>query len=231
MILQCSQCETRYSVPDAAFGKQGRKFRCASCGYSWFAEPPVKIAAPVTLQEIFPDPTVVEIEKPEEERIKPLPRPKAVRIYPVKTLRRIVILLLCLVLIAYPVASRKTLLTRYPEFSAVFGLFGIYNANDLAIADVKIAKAPAENKAIRINIDCAIINPSEIDQRAPQITASLVDEKGVRIKRVGVLSESGQKVVANDSFPCKTLTFDMKENEAETIRLDMADRLDLLLRK
>ncbi len=40
MILGCPNCATRFVVPPAAIGPEGRRVRCAKCSHVWHAEPP-----------------------------------------------------------------------------------------------------------------------------------------------------------------------------------------------
>jgi predicted Zn finger-like uncharacterized protein len=45
MILECTQCNARYLVPDTAIGAEGRTVRCANCRHSWFQAPALPAAA------------------------------------------------------------------------------------------------------------------------------------------------------------------------------------------
>ncbi len=87
MLLVCPSCRTRYVVPDAAIGVDGRQVRCANCKHSWFqggavlpvAPAPSIVAPPVAAPEPpFPEPPLPEpqlAEPVEREEAPPPPVP------------------------------------------------------------------------------------------------------------------------------------------------------------
>lgn len=78
MILECSQCRTRYLVPDRAIGAEGRTVRCASCKHSWFQEPVAAVQrAPQVGELAFAGASNVGEAPPRSTRLAEAPKPKA----------------------------------------------------------------------------------------------------------------------------------------------------------
>ncbi|KPF62064.1 zinc-ribbon domain-containing protein [Porphyrobacter sp. AAP60] len=74
MIIACPACNTRYAVPEAAIGSEGRTVRCAKCKHSWFQDPPaLDLVQPL---EDAPAPPP-ETAAPSPEAPAPPPEPEA----------------------------------------------------------------------------------------------------------------------------------------------------------
>lgn len=83
MIIACPACGTRYAVPDAAIGSDGRTVRCAKCKHSWFQDPqvldlenPVDAAAAPPRAAAAPTPPPAT---PAPEPAMPQPEPESPR--------------------------------------------------------------------------------------------------------------------------------------------------------
>ncbi|MES2337024.1 MAG: zinc-ribbon domain-containing protein [Pseudomonadota bacterium] len=78
MILECTQCASRYLVPDTAIGAEGRTVRCANCRHSWFQPPALLDLSASARVDVAPAPhpgPVPRTAAPEPEP-EPAPAPR-----------------------------------------------------------------------------------------------------------------------------------------------------------
>lgn len=71
MIIACPACSTRYVVPDASIGVDGRTVRCAKCKHSWHQDGPE-----LNLADFVAKPAAQQTPPPATPPAQPKPREK-----------------------------------------------------------------------------------------------------------------------------------------------------------
>ena len=67
MILNCPNCQTRYLVPSAAIGVEGREVRCAKCSYEWFQDPSEETSLENSYEEDVQQGLNASIDEPQDK--------------------------------------------------------------------------------------------------------------------------------------------------------------------
>ncbi|WP_084583536.1 zinc-ribbon domain-containing protein [Sphingomonas azotifigens] len=235
MILECSQCGSRYEVPDTAIGPDGRTVRCANCKHSWFqAPPPLELATPAPP----PPPPVAEPPAPlaaAPEMPPPLPRtiaaePEAPDYDPFDEpapprrsgMRWTLAALVALVSVL--LGGAALLYWKAPQLLTQLGL-PIGGANtSLVFSDKNVAlQARADGSKLFI-VSGKVLNPTGSAQHVPDIRIRLIDAQGVEVYSWRI-TPATRTLDPQASFEFNGAKVDVPGG-AKTVQLSFASELD-----
>ena len=231
MILECTECRTRYLVADAAIGPDGRTVRCASCKHSWFQAPaPLDLvnraanasAEPATPASYSPAPAHPEDSAargaaamgadadydafahrpPFRPRRNPANRQTATAIAAG---------------VAMLVGVAAILYSGAPGFASQLGL--LHPAETpLKLEQYPVDRRPMTNGSELFAVSGRIVNPSPTRQRVPDIRAELRDVQG-RLVYSWMITPQERMLLPNGSLEFYSAKFDVPRNSK---RLDFS---------
>ena len=172
MILQCSNCGSRFQVDAEAVGVTGRRVRCGRCRHEWWAR-----AMPEPLANAEAIAPVSDVARP----IPPGSNLPALREAPWRRRARWFGWALFVLVVAGIVAaavSRERIVLRYPASERIFAAFGVQPrdpADGISVVDV-ISGSQVDAGTVMLVVEGRIENVAQGTRRVPQLRATLYDE-------------------------------------------------------
>lgn len=170
MILECTECRSRYLVPDAAIGADGRMVRCANCKHSWYQPP----AAADVMQAAKDRRAAQAAVAPEPARVETPDYSGPSRRARRDPARKWTMLALAAG-VTMSVAVAGILWSGNPGIASQLGLPVSAGETPLVIADKTIDRRDLTTGNELFAVSGKVVNPTDTRQRIPDIRADLRD--------------------------------------------------------
>lgn len=171
MILECTECHSRYLVPDTAIGAEGRTVRCANCKHSWYQPPAVAGMVQRAKERIVADAqstaAVTNAPEPEPE----WDRDRRPRRDPARRWTMIALA----AGVTMTIAAAGILWTGNPGIASQLGLPVAASETPLVFADKAIDRRDLTTGNELFAVSGKVLNPTDTRQRIPNIRADLRD--------------------------------------------------------
>jgi len=213
LILQCSECQARYLLPDNAVGVSGRTVRCARCSHTWF-QPPTEESAKEALASL--DEMLSEI------KIAPKPIPKGSNLPAVKK-RKAPHPMVVGTGVAAVAAILSILLFAAPQF------VGLPRSQGLMLGDVGIVKV-ADDKNLAYQISGVIVNMGDHPKVVPNLRVTLVDDNGMPLQYWDFGGDINA-IEPTKSVPFSTGNLPIRFSKGTRFVVELGNPLELALRR
>lgn len=172
MILQCSNCGSRFQVEAEAIGITGRRVRCGRCRHEWWAR---AMPEPVARTPAIEPPS--DVPRP----IPPGSNLPALREAPWRRRARRFGWALFVLMVASIVAaavSRERIILAYPASERIFAAFGVQPrdpADGISVVDI-VSGSQVDAGTVMLVVEGRIENVAQGTRRVPLLLATLYDE-------------------------------------------------------
>jgi predicted Zn finger-like uncharacterized protein len=208
MILQCSECNARYLVPDQAIGAGGRDVRCAKCGHTWFEKaPPAADGAVPDFDQMI-------------DKVNARPIPPGSNL-PVRREKTPLTLKAAAVALAAAAVLLAVLWLR-PQ------LLGLSPSTELALADAKVMKQTTDKHPV-YSVSGNIINTGEHTVSVPVLRITLVDSEGSALQYWDI-SEPGTMIEGGKALPFSR-ELELRFSRGERFVIELGNAVELALRR
>jgi predicted Zn finger-like uncharacterized protein len=171
MILQCSQCSTRYVVQAASIPASGRKVKCARCGHTWHQEPATAEEQEI---EITPQPNVLR-DIPSFSNVPAFKVQKKQR--PYLAIAAISSVVIALALLLTLIGLREKVVDAWTPSARLFSSLGlpvppVGEGLTFVNVDVKIYKQPSGTSLL---VSGSILNNTAQQRAVPNVLLTVQD--------------------------------------------------------